>query len=281
MLGLGITAWSQDQIITKKGDTINCKITRVSDQYIHYIISEQSIRTRILREEVQSFTQKEEPVPDFEEILENPKKVSPEFFDDLDDPPRWRLALNGGYTYQFGGYENNPPDYAKKLRPFFNLGSEFHFFPSENLGIGIKFNRTASKVRHEFNPPLPIIGAAQTINNIDEKVRFTYVALSVVSRKNTAENQYLTYGLSAGVINYKDIGTLNGNIPLEEEGQSFGINFEIGYDFVVTQKLGLGFNAGLNLARINQISTGGSTISNADFDVSRFDVTLGIRFLGY
>ena len=68
-------------------------------------------------------------------------------FGDLADPPILRIALNSGFTYQYGGYEGFPSSYTRQIKSLWNWGSEIHFFPSKNFGIGIKFNRISTKVQ--------------------------------------------------------------------------------------------------------------------------------------
>lgn len=272
------SASAQDTIITKKGDTISCKITRVSEQYIHYIIAQQTARSRIPLEEVESFDQvAQEPVQK-ETIIEPidpmdsqvPAEQEPSFssLDEIENLKTWRFALNGGYTYQFGGYSQHPASYQKQVRSLVNYGGEAHYFTSNTFGIGLKLNQIRTKTSAEtlFN-----------VSDVEETISFTYLALSIINRQSSVyDDNLLYYALSAGLISYVDDGFINGN-PYSEEGQTLGVNFEVGYDFLINSNYGIGVNLGINIAHLSTLTVNGVNVQNADFSLSRADLTVGFR----
>lgn len=273
-----LSAKGQDTIITNKGDTIFCKITRLSEQYIHYLIVEQSLRSRIPRDQVQSFTQAVEEIPKKETInavstpigAQEPEVEEPSFspLDEFEDLNIWRFALNGGYTYQFGGYSEHPSDYQKQVRSLFNFGGEAHYFTSSTFGFGLKFNRISTGTSAEtlFN-----------VTDVQETISFTYVAFSLINRQASVyDDNLLYYEVSAGLISYLDDGFING-FPYEEKGRTLGVNFEIGYDFLINSSYAVGANLGVNIAHLNNLTVNGTNIPNADFGLSRVDLTIGVR----
>ncbi len=276
-----LIAKGQDQIITKAGDTLNCKITRISSGYIHFQISDATgpIRSRIERSNVLSFYQAEEPQQPQGQIgdpkTEEEVGISDRFAD-LIESNRFRIVLNTGFTYQFGGYENHPTSYARQLRTFVHLGADIQFFPTDRFGVGLKYNRTSTPAQENFDPSF---AQAFGTNSIEEKVRFHYVGFSLLSRQPRGSDQYLIYSIAGGKVMYRDDGFKDNNVPYFEHGDSFALELAIGYDYILDSNLAVGVGFALNIGRINEYETPSGTVNGANFDVSRFDLTLGLRFL--
>ena len=276
-----LTAKAQDQIITKAGDTLNCKITRISSGYIHFEISDITgpIRTRIERSKVQSFYQAEEQQQPQVEIGDpkSEEEVSiNDRFSDYIESNKFRIVLNTGFTYQFGGYENHPSTYARQLRTFLHLGADIQFFPTDGFGFGVKYNRTSTSAQENFNP---FFAQAFNASTIDEKVRFHYIGFSLLSRQPRGSDQYILYSITGGKVMYRDDGFKDTNTPFFEHGDSFALELAIGYDYILDSNLAVGIGFALNIGRINEYDTPNGTVNGADFDVSRFDATIGLRFL--
>lgn len=260
----------QDQIITKAGDTINCKITRISADYIHFQVEDSTgpIRSRIELEKVLSYTQAEKPVEQTPGIITTESKEDPlARFGESIESKKLRIGLNTGFTYQFGGYEGRPKSYTQQIRTLWNLGGEFHYMVWSSVGLGFKYNRISTKV-DDFSSGVHFI----------ENVRFQYVALSVLLGQPGRENGNVHYVISGGLLSYRDDGTIDG-ANFFEEGETFGISLEMGYDFKLNSDFALGLNIGLNVARINELNVPAGTLNNVNFDVSRIDLTVGVRYL--
>ncbi len=258
-------AFGQDRIITNAGDTILCKITRVSETHLHYKVIQDGLRTRIPLTSVSSYFQSS--VKEANEIEVNTDPPSYELFGSV-DPPRTRVALNAGWTYQFGGYENFPLSYTRQLRSLLHLGAEFHYFASPTVGLGIKFNRISTPTDH------PGFGA---IGRIEESIRMNFLALSFLSRQNYSDKTTLNFGVALGLLDYRDSGTIDAD-PFLEEGSTFGLNLDVGYDWWIDDSLAIGISLGVNLARLNSLIVNNVRIPGANFNLSRVDITTGIRF---
>ncbi len=275
-----LASQAQDQIITKAGDTINCKITRISSAYIHFQIADITgpIRTRIEREKVQSYFQPEEQQPQVE--IGDPKTEEEvslnDRFANYNESNRFRIVFNTGFTYQFGGYENHPKSYANQLRTFVHLGTDIQFFPTDRFGFGIKYNRTSTPAQENFNP---FFAQAFGTNSIEEKVRFHYIGFSLLGRQPRGSDQYIIYSITGGQVMYRDDGFKDNNVPFFEHGETFGLELAVAYDYAMSENLAIGLGLALNLGRINEYDTTNGTISGVNFDVSRFDITLGLRLL--
>lgn len=264
-------AKGQDQIITKAGDTLNCKITRISADYIHFQINDIAgpIRSRIALDKVLSYSKTSVDEPEVQVIEDQTESTDiSQRFGELIESDRMRLALNAGFTYQFGGYEGRPQSYTRQIRSMWSWGGEFHYLFWSNLGFGVKYNKASTPVDDVING-----------NRFIEDVRFRYVGFSVLfTQPGRDQDVNIYYQLSGGEVKYRDDGTINGT-DFFEEGRTFALTFEIGYDYRLSTDYAVGVGFGINIARINEISSSFGPTSAASFDISRFDLTLGFRFL--
>ena len=270
---------SQDIIVTKDGDTITCQITRVSDDFIHFSVFDRSgillMRSRLPLSEVESYEQS-----DFEtevetnqkkpEITEQNRLILPDF-----KLAKFRLSLNAGYTYQFGGYEGTPASYKRQLQSLWNLGAGIDYFPIESFGIGVRYNRAFTKANHDFDPPIQIEPGVFITELRDESIRFNYVALSLLYRELLDDDQMMYYFLSAGLISYKSDFKGDG-MSFYQSGETIGVVFGICYDFKLADSYGMGMGLEVNLARLTELDNNG-VIYRADFPLSRIDLTIGLR----
>lgn len=272
-------AQSQDMIVTNEGDTIDCKITRITNEFIHFSVFDESgfllLRSRLPLPQIQSYEQNKESYQDSQpadtpEIKEEGRIVIDEF-----DPASFRLAINTGYTYQFGGYEGTPSSYKKQLQSLWNLGAEINYFPSESFGIGVRYNRAFTKANYDFNPPIQIEPGVFISELRDESIRFNYVALSLIYRELLDDDQMMYYFLSVGLINYKSDFKGDG-LSFYQSGETIGVVFGICYDFKLADSFGMGVGLEVNLARLTELDNNG-VIYGADFSLSRIDLTIGFR----
>lgn len=267
-------AKSQDLIVTNEGDSISCKITRISDEFIHFSVFDSNsgvllMRSRLPRSSVSFFEQrtKEDELlvskedPDLSGLAINYEQI---------DPPSFRLAINGGFTYQFGGYDGAPQSYKDQVQTLWNLESELHYFPIENVGIGAKYNYIFTPAEEDFFTNSGILRLR------DELIRFQFLAFSVSYRNLLSDEQIIYYSFSAGRVDYRTDLTLNG-ADVYELGNTLGVSFGLKYDFLLSDNVGVGVGAEVLLAKLEEIERGGGTIP-VDFDISRIDLTVGLRF---
>lgn len=276
-------AFSQDLIVTAEGDSIECKITRVSSEFIHFSVFGKSgvllMRSRLPLSQVQSYHQadpediKETPVE--AEADEEPFKYegSPVAYEEF-LPATMRLSLNTGYTYQLGGYDGLPNSYKRQLQSLWNFGSELNYFISDEVGIGAKYNYIFTRADEDFQPPISTAFGFSSIR--DEKVRFRYIGLLVTVRDFLYDDQVVNYFISGGVVKYRTDGLADGT-SFYQEGHTFGAVLGMSYDFLFHRNIGVGVGAEVNIATLREFDNNG-TIVPADFSLTRVDLTLGFRF---
>ncbi|MEM7298443.1 MAG: hypothetical protein AAF391_09285 [Bacteroidota bacterium] len=272
------TAKSQDTIITNQGDTIECKITRVADDFIHFSVFDKSgvllLRSRLPLSQVKSYNRTTLDSGDENPILEQ-KKEELGILPTIYDPPKFRLAVNTGFTYQFAGYEGLPDTYRSQVQTLWNIGSDLSYFPSDEFGFGIKFNRIFTRAEQDFVPPVSTIFGFSSLR--DERIRFTYVGVSAFYRRTIYDDQYMHYYISGGSIHYRTDFEGDG-VPFFQDGSTFGLSLGVVYDFIFGKSIGAGLGIELTIARLNEFNNNGTQV-DADFNLSRIDLTFGLRFL--
>ena len=134
--------YSQDLVVTKKGDSINCKITKVKKDNIYFTFKHKDeVRNTLLPMtgvKIHQF--------DYYQISE----VSIEKVVGYENYQRFRIAINGGYSYQTARVAENVPsdfkDYVKELKSGYHFGCDLIYYFSEPLGFGFKYYHITGKV---------------------------------------------------------------------------------------------------------------------------------------
>lgn len=266
---------SQDIIVTTEGDTIECEITRISEEFIHFSVFDKGggilMRSRLPLDGVQYYQQSEDTdeIPDKENTE---MEMEESFLSESYDPPTFRFALSSGYTYQFAGYENLPNSYKNQLQSLWNIGGDLQYFPSENFGFGLKYIRLSTNANEDFEPPYSNAFGFSKLR--DEKVRFNYFGISFILRNSLSLDQFIHYYISGGLLNYRS--DLEGDgTPYYQEGDTFGFVFEVSYDFNLVENFGVGIGAKVTIANMYEFDNNGTQV-NADFELSRVDVSIGL-----
>ncbi|WP_436516073.1 hypothetical protein [Ekhidna sp. To15] len=268
-------ASAQDLIVTSEGDSIDCKITRITGEFIHFSVIDKSgvllMRSRLPLSKVEYYEQSTTPT---ENKPSNPERspedrVTIEYF----EPSKFRLSMTTGYTYQLGGYEGLPSSYKSQVQSLWNFGSELNYFVNDNLGIGAKYSYIYTKANEDFVSPFNTAFGFSSLT--DEKIRFNYIGMSLMFRNFSSDDQVLNYLLSVGMIKYRTDGFGDG-VPFYQDGNTIGFILGVSYDFILMKSFGVGFGAELNIARMSEFDNNG-TVVLADFNLTRFDFTIGIR----
>jgi len=267
-------SYSQDLIVTNQGDSIECKITKVSEQYVHFTVYDGTglilTRSRLPLSEVASYAQAEdasEATPPPEQEI----KREDLFVLDSYSIPNFRLAVNSGFTYQFAGYDGRPNSYKNQVQTLWGFGGELdYFFPRTNVGIGFKYHYAFTRANEDF---LLVDGSILELR--DELIQFNYYGIAIILRKIASDDQVIQFHLTGGTLLYRSDYLLDG-VPFNEEGDTFGGGFGVGYDYRLSERFGVGISLDLMLAQLSQIAFNGNPV-NLDFDVSRIDLTVGLR----
>lgn len=202
----------QDLIVTTTGDSINCKITRQRADFVYftYMKERQVQNTLIPAEQVAALHRKFYSTPEIPAGTVVKTRTG-----------QWVGGLYGGYSYRLSKLSDKLPyqfkDHYKKLKSGLGVGGDVHYFFSENLGFGVRYDFN----RYTNNEP----------SIADEEIKMHYIGLSMLNRLTLKNDRKRLYtGLNMGYQSYGDM--ITGRMypsGVHITGKTMGIGFEIGY----------------------------------------------------
>ena len=139
--------YSQDLIVTTDSASLSCRITKVEDEYIHFIYNRNGVarKSRINRENVitYQFNHYTALKPSEEQIF---APASPPI-------PRWRFVFRGGYNRWIASNEGLPSEmitYVSNLKNGFCIGADADRFFNKFIGLGAKYTYYGNRNKDSF-----------------------------------------------------------------------------------------------------------------------------------
>ena len=234
---------AQDLLVTVDGDSINCKITKVKEDYIYFIFSHQG--------EVRNTLLPREQVTDFQNDFYETAVVQPDQIAGYKSKfPHWRLAASGGWGYRLGrspdGLNSAGQDFVNQLRSGFIIGLDAGYFFSEIFGAGLKYDLFKAH-------------ALSLSPSVEDHNSISFAGPSFIMRFfDQAKANYWFMGYSIGYMGYKDRMDVSGQ-QIINQGSTFGMAMDFGYDIALSKNWALGFQLSLlsgTLTRYNQTVNG-------------------------
>lgn len=274
------SSFSQDLIVTAKGDSINCKINKERNDFIYFTFSkDQEIRETLLqRSQIKTyskgyFSQSEIP-SDYQSSGKDYEKI--------------RISVNGGYSYRFAKISGSVPDeyhdYMKKLKSGHHFSADAAYFLSESIGLGLKFSQFNSKENFgTIFTDLDGDGITDT-GKMNDNISISFIGPMIASQIPSANSKNALFSnLAIGVLSYKDNGNLI--IPVELKGSTLGLVGEIGYQVGIAKNLSAAFTFSYTLGTLTKIESttlGNTTTIELDGDdrenLGRIDFSIGFVF---
>ncbi|PRX53113.1 hypothetical protein [Flagellimonas meridianipacifica] len=279
-LSVQITS-SQDLIVTKQNDSIQCKILRVKKDIIYFVFKN--------KDEFQSTSIPVDDIIDYRKSFYESNQIPKESLPDYNEYAGFRFAFNGGYSYDPGRLNSNTinlgfEDFYRELRSGYHLEANITYYLSKNIGLGIKYNifKTSNSIENVGfidTDGSDIIG---TLAN-DITVSFVGAVLSYRFPGKKSKNAFILNS-SIGYLSYRDNQVLA--IPVNVKGNNLGFSFDIGYDFLLAERLSLGIQAGATSGRIRELEitgdSGTSLVRIPDDErpsgSARLDFSIGLRY---
>lgn len=270
ILGLfALSAFSQDLIVTHKGDSLNCKITKEKSDFIYFTFKHKNeVRKTLL------------PVEDIATYSYNFWQTSELSTKDTKSTKNYkpfRFAINKGFSYRLAPTPENAPshlkNYYKSLKSGLNIGIDANYFFSESSGFGIKANMFHSS-------------ASLTTNNksVKEITQIYFIGPSFTSR-------LLNHNKSNAVISNFSIGYMGYNSSPKSisdfmiTGNTIGAFLDLGYDIKISETMDLGFQLSLATGVLSSITIHNNNIKtkktlpdNSKEGLGRIDFSFGLRF---
>lgn len=270
---------SQDLIVTKKNDSIACKITKIKKEYLYFIFKNEGKfeNTLISKNEVLAFEK------GFYPTMKIPKDSIPGY----EQFSRHLLSINGGLATDPGKRDPNflPgfEDYMKDLRTGYQVEFSYSYFLTEKLGIGLTASYFSTNAQEEnvqgtdgFNNPV------ESLLSNDIQAFFIGASLPLRFFSRNKKNAFI-WNTSIGYIDYQDSYFFVERTI--SNGQGFGTMSTFGYNFGINDNLSFGIQLGLVASYFRNIQV---TNENTSFEVelsdnrplgsSRVDFSMGIRY---
>lgn len=276
-----LVANSQDLVVTPKGDSINCNITKVKHNNIYFTFKyDDEYRSTLLP-------------------ISSVKAYSYDFFSENHIPAnmiigkgdyaRFRIAVNTGYSYQLANISDNTPnllvDYMKNLRRGYHFGGDLTFFTSETIGFGVKASHfstwnSINDIAFDLED-----GLGTTVNGkISDDITVTFIAPSFTTRLyNGDKNNSFYSSFAIGYLLYKNEATYYDSFIMK--GNSIGFGLDIGYDIGLSEKFSLGFQISLLAGTLTEVELNyGNRIETLALEedeyesLGRIDLSIGLRF---
>lgn len=271
---------AQDLIVTKKNDSISCKIMKLKKDNIYFVFKNNDIyqSTLLPEAEVASYSY------DFFENDPIPKDSLPGFVEQTG----FRLAFNGGYSYDPAKISNSTPvfleEFTKQLRSGYHIeGSAIYFF-DRIFGIGLKYN--LFKTKNTLNNVIfTNTDGSEIIGTLENDISVSFVGLVLATRLlGKKSNNAVLINSAIGYLSYQDDQLLA--IPIKSTGNALGINTNVGYDYELSDNFFVGVQVGITSGRIKELdiesSSGTETVELPDderpWGSARIDFSFGVRY---
>ncbi|PIY02931.1 MAG: hypothetical protein COZ21_11605 [Bacteroidetes bacterium CG_4_10_14_3_um_filter_31_20] len=275
------TAKTQDLIITAKGDSLNCKITKIKSDYIHFTFKyENEIRNTLLPVEQIKFYQKD--------FYSNPE-VPIDKIKNVDcNYHKLRLGGYGGWSNMTAKVSENVPadfkQYVKELKSGYHFGGDFSYFTSENIGFGIKYSmfRTGNELNNIYAVDT-VTGQVRT-GKLKDDITIQYFGPILCTKISSANKKtHFISDFSLGYLSYKNNATVIENFTLTSG--TLGLFLDLGVDFAIDNNLSLGLFFSYTLGTLNQYNyNDGKQSKTIKLDannlesISRIDLSVGLRW---
>lgn len=287
-LCFGFAGKAQDKIITIQGDTLDCKIKKLTKTTIYFdrFIQNVKMSGELPLSKVSSYA------------IEDKVATSPQTKKKhLDEHPRFRFGLGGGLGYLYVSSKKSEEElvnsgftkaeahsYYKGLK-LGCLGSAdltYLFSPYWGLGLKYKFFNTSSSQKGFIDPhDMYNIYYGKVSENI--YVNFMGISYYAQTWIGTLRKFKFNSSVSMGMATYRNESSiLNSNLLIT--GNSFATDTNIGVEYFVRKNISFGVDLSgffSTLKKCNITDGTNSTTTNLDADqyenVSRLDLSIGAK----
>lgn len=274
-----LNAFCQDLIVTIGGDTLNCRISRVSSENVYFtfrhdwditdsVLSISKIKTKQLN----YFSRSEIPK---------------DWNSGIGKFRSFQLSIDGGLSLRIGRLAENIPkeliDYYNNLKFGYHIGASAFYFLNDRTGIGLKYQCFLSANSIDNVHYIDLNGYSH-FGNLRDKLNITFVGPSYSTRYpfGKGENAFFT-NYFAGPIFFRDDALLNQAL-YKITGASIGFGIEGGYDIEISQNFLIGFQASLLGGVIKSVKVDNGIVQSINLEkgsyesLYRIDFSIGIRF---
>jgi hypothetical protein len=299
-------SFSQDEVILSSGDTISCKINKVSKKHLHFsqnvngvsskgkipkeMISEWSYKmnSSSLAQELDNETNKE--------VFNKPEQES-EKVDKHPDYGKIRASVMAGLGYLTGNTKDAvdnmqsmgvdkqlAEDYYKAIKLGSQVKSSLYYHLFKDYWLGALYHGFYTSA--EITTSLPLDDVNMYYGKLGEQffVNFAGISFCSASRFGKTKKIGLNSSFSIGPAFYRnETETLNEQILIQ--GTTLGSNLNLGFEYFVKPQLSISIETGLfvsNLKKLTVKTVEGSRdieLNEEDYEnLSRIDLSFGLVY---
>lgn len=278
---LGFSASSQDLIVTTKGDSLNCKITKFKSDFIYFTMMQEGkiLNTLIKTDEVVAYKK------NYFAFSDIPLDKTRNLFNDY---PKLRIGALGGWSYLTAPISKNVPDdfekYIKELKSGYHFGGNFTYFPANYFGFGLLYTnfRTSNQIDDIYIVNNET-GEVRT-GKLRDDVTVQYFGPAIALRANLPDSRVSMHLKSSiGYIGYKNEAIVIDEFMLKSA--TVGLYSDMGVDIPIDRNLSLGIYMSFTIGFLtNYDYTDGTesrriTLEAEDYEnISRIDLSVGLSW---
>ena len=254
--------WSQDLIATKKGDSINCYITKIKPDYIHFVMKGtdgKPLTTLIARNLVESY----------ETDYYSESEISYDLIENNQSKSGVLISFDFAYSLRLGKVDSSiPSSFAKQLKNGTAFTAQVGYFYSNTGGFGLLYNRHSTSA---------------DFGSLTDKVRITYVApVFYFQTASDMDKSVFTYGFSLGYLGFSEElkDSSQGFLSLKGSSLGVGIHFYLGGQ--INDVIRLSAKAAVIAGTLSELEANGQSIQLQDEqkeNLSTFTLGASIGFL--
>lgn len=281
-------SFSQDLIVTQKGDSINCSIQKENKDFVYYSYYDKHniLKNSLLIREKISSIHKDFYLRNKEDYRSNGYSTNSNNYTKNINYHQFRIGIYGGLSYLLSPIndqlDKDFEKHYKELKSGIHLGVNAEFYFNEYLGIGAKFCRFLTE-----NQSLVDIYMGQNIQTVQlrEDIYTTFIGPSFSARMYTAANNKNNFhaNISLGLVSYTD--NVSYIYDYQINTTTIGIITEYGYDIAISNNFSLGAMVSIMLSNFNEfeitdgVNTQQITLPEGEYEgLNRIDFGLVLRF---
>lgn len=230
------SARGQDLVVTDKGDSVNCRITKVKAGYIHFTFYRNNeVRKTVLRKDQVRYYQRR--------FYVNPAVPPSSAGLPTDDYPKFRLGGYLGFGYRTARLSSDIPpefrDYVKDLKKGIVAGGDCIYFISESMGFGAKYALFNAQNRLEGIYAVNNQTGQIVQGTLSDNITIQFIGASYCNRLRFARNKAaFVSNLSIG---YQPVSNRARLIePFLLTSRTWGVSYEFSLEVLVRQDLLIG-----------------------------------------
>jgi hypothetical protein len=272
---------AQDLIVTNSGDSLNCKIIKITKDYIYFtFMYNAEIRNTLLPVNQVSTQQK-----DYFSTSEVPAHYTYK-----DVFPHFRLAIDGGWQYRTpkleSGMEARLREHYQKMKSGFHYDIQAAYFFIESQGVELMFSQQMFGHRLGYGELTDENGSIIASGNVNNTITFDYIGINYVLRlfDSQKKNSWL-FSIGLGYMGFNERLFSDNVESWRRTASTLGSNIAIGYDFKVSKDFDIGLKLSLLGGSFNRykktfngITTNETMSEKTSEGLGTVKLSVGLRF---